>query len=508
MIYIDPPYNTGNDSFIYPDKFAQNLSDYQKQVGDKAQDGHLLYDSVFRKNKKENGQYHSNWLSMMMPRLYLAKNLLRSDGVIFISIDDNEVHNLRLLCNEVFGEENFINQYIVKRRVKSLNSQFNNIRSVNVAQEYILIYAKGSEFNYYAPFKEANDKRKLGYWNSFWNNADRPSMRYELAGHKIHKGQWKWESARAYRALENYNRYLQIEGKYSLLEYWQLNKEQYLLNNGVSLEFLMPTKTTVKYWVTPSDTTIIDTNFMDYYINDDSGMRNYKFDTAKSEILVNKLVSLVTKKNDIILDFFAGSGTTAHAVMELNKQDGGKRQYICVQLPEICDESSEAAKAGYKTIADICKERIRRVSKQIQGELDNNLDKIDLGFKVFKLAPSNFKHWQQSNSIDKDILAKELELFVDSLAKHATTTNMLYEFLLKTGKSLTSKIQECEGYIAIEDNQLILILEIINQDIIKRVISSKPKKVIALDILFKGDDQLKTNTNLQMQDANIEFKTV
>lgn len=508
MIYIDPPYNTGNDSFIYPDKFSETLSEYQKRVGDKDEDGYMVQDSMFRKNSKENGQYHSNWLNMMMPRLYLARNLLRQDGVIFISIDDNEVHNLRLLCNEIFGEENFVNQYIVKRRVKSLNSQFNYIRSVNVAQEYILIYAKSSDFHYYAPFKEANDKRKLGYWNSFWNNADRPTMRFELAGHKITKGQWKWEQERAYRALANYNQYLKVANKYTLFEYWQLNKDKYLLNNGTPLEFIMPTTTTIKYWVTPSDTTIVDTNFMDYYINDDSGLRNYKFDTVKSEVLINKLISFVTKTDDIILDFFAGSGTTAHAVMELNKEDGGNRKYICVQLPEKCDEQSEAYKAGFNTIADICKERIRRVSGKIANEFIQDNNSIDLGFKVFKLADSNFKQWQQVKDKDSHKLLEQMNLFVDPVAEHATTENMIYEFLLKSGKSLNSEVKHCGDYISVNGNELILVLETINQNIVTEIIAKHPQKVIALDRLFTGNDQLKTNTCLQMKDANIEFKTV
>ena len=226
---------------------------------------------------------------------------------------------------------------------------------------------------------------------------------------------------------------------------------------------------------------------------------------------------------DIILDFFSGSATSAHAVMDLNKQDGGNRKYICVQLPELCDDKSEAFKAGYKTIADIAKERIRRVAKKIQAEIDaekekkkGKLDfepeqeepKIDLGFKVLKLSDSNFKQWQQLKGKDAKALEEQMKLFVDPVAENATIENMVYELLLKSGKDLNSQIERQGDYYKVNTNELIFMLEKASQNIVDSVLNEKPLKVVALDKLFKGNDQLKTNTVLQMKDAGVEFKTI
>jgi adenine-specific DNA-methyltransferase len=193
--------------------------------------------------------------------------------------------------------------------------------------------------------------------------------------------------------------------------------------------------------------------------------------------------------------------------MALNAEDGGNRQCISIQLPELCDEKSEAYKAGYKTIADIAKERIRRAAKKIQSET-KNADNVDLGFKVFKLSPSNFKQWQPNLNDDTESLKAQLALFVDPIAKHATTQNMVVELLLKSGKSLNSKIDAKDGYHIINDNEIVMMLETASQTVVEAIIKLKPQKVIALDRLFKNNDELKTNTALQMNDADIEFKTL
>ncbi|NCC71233.1 site-specific DNA-methyltransferase, partial [bacterium] len=243
----------------------------------------------------------------------------------------------------------------------------------------------------------------------------------------------------------------------------------------------------------------------------------------------------------LILDFFSGSGTTAHAVMDLNKEDGGNRRYICVQLPEHCDEKSEAYKAGYKTIADIAKERIKRASdkikieikeeikkteteiKKLQGELPTEetieeIDKLqnkikqlenqDLGFKVLKLSDSNFKQWRQINDKNINELDKQMELFVNPIANNANVENMIYELLLKSGKELNCNIVQTSDFVRINENELVFLLEKATQKIIDEVLKLKPLKVIALDKLFEGNDQLKTNTALQMRDAGVEFKTI
>ncbi len=238
------------------------------------------------------------------------------------------------------------------------------------------------------------------------------------------------------------------------------------------------------------------------------------FNNPKPIRFINNLFSFVLNNNEIVLDFFSGSCTTAHAVFGLNnKEDGGNRRFICVQLPEKCEKKSEAFKAGYKTIADIGKERIRRVIKEIRKEQDGRLDldgtisKQDLGFKVFKLQQSNFKIWR-SMIEDEEQLVKQLQLHLEPLDEHAKTENVLYELLLKSGNPLTSTIVKKNGYFLVNNDELVLILEKINEKIIKIVIAERPKKVITLDRLFKGNDQLKTNTALQMKDAEIDLRVV
>ncbi len=211
-------------------------------------------------------------------------------------------------------------------------------------------------------------------------------------------------------------------------------------------------------------------------------------------------------KNDILLDFFAGSGTTAHAVMQLNAEDGGNRKCISVQLAEPTNEKSEAFKAGYKNIADISKERIKRATKKIKE--DNLLFTGDLGLKVFKLQESNFKQWQQLTTTDTEKLQEQIEFFIDSISKDATNENMLYELLLKSGKDLNSSVVLKDKVYYINDNELVILLDEVSQNIIDSVIVENPSKVLVLDKLFNGNDQLKTNTKLQMNDADIKFKTI
>ena len=238
------------------------------------------------------------------------------------------------------------------------------------------------------------------------------------------------------------------------------------------------------------------------------------FSYPKPISLIKILIdSLTLNNNDIILDFFSGSATTAHATLELNKDDCGNRKFIMVQMPEECEESSEAFKAGYKNIADIGKERIRRVIKKIKKEQEGKLDldgtngKQDLGFKVFKLQESNFKIWRTDIKTEAE-LTEQIELHIEPLAENANIENVLYELLLKSGVPLTAKIEEKDGYYLVDDNEIAIILETVNTDIIKSVIAKNPRKVITLDHLFNKNDQLKTNTALQMKDAGIEFKVV
>ncbi|MCR9015829.1 site-specific DNA-methyltransferase [Aquiflexum gelatinilyticum] len=540
MIYIDPPYNTGNDSFVYPDKFSESKADYEKRVGDKDEEGFLTKDGMFKKNNKENGQYHSNWLNMMMPRLYLAKNLLRKDGVIFVSIDDNEVHNLRLLMNEIFGEENFVEEIIWKNKYNSgaLTKGFSNIH------EYILCFSKQELINIESPLDEETIKKYNKVDDKFQirggfvtqplatgSKDERPNLRYpiEYNGTVIWpEKQWIWSRERVEKAIKNNEVVFNQAG-----DSYNPRVKQYLRDEKGKIRKGKP----ISILVGPYN---------------QEGSKEIKnlfsenvFGFPKPSSLIKYLMSFTTndieETDGIYLDFFSGSGTTAHAIMDLNKEDGGARKYICVQLPELTDERSEAFKAGYKTIADISKERIRRSAQKIKEEIDTEIKKLyseiqkllgelptdetlekisnlesqisklenqDLGFKVMKLEESNFKQWQQIEGHDVKALAEQIKMFVDPVSESAIIENMVYELLLKSGKDLNSTILEKEGYFVINDYELILILEKVNQDILDEVLTLKPIKVIALDRLFKGNDQLKTNAVLQMRDAGVEFKTI
>lgn len=516
MIYIDPPYNTGNDSFIYPDKFSETKSDYEKRVGDKDEEGYMTKDGMFKKNSKENGQYHSNWLNMMMPRLYLAKNLLKQDGIIFISIDDNEVHNLRLLMNEIFGEENFINEFIWKNGRTSA-------AIYTKEQEYILAYAKNIDSLELIKYNGTDDIisdraiKKIGAKNPASEIIFPKGIRFESIDKVFPNEFGSSEKVSVVNGI-----FEAKDGKLAndvtlkagwvmkdMIEDWIEGKEVYDSKGQKVTEFFFKDNGVLQYVKekgTIHPKTIIEGFSTKSGTNEVTKLMKFKaFDYPKPIGLLNFL-QLISEKDSLILDFFSGSGSTTHSVMALNVKDRGSRKSISVQLPEKCDKSSESYKKGFENIADIAKERIRRASKKIQEE--NPDYKGDLGFKVLKLSDSNFKQWQQITGKDKQALEEQMKLFVDPVAKNATTENMVYELLLKSGKDLNSTIETKDGFYAINETELILVLEKANQEIIDAVIASKPQKVIALDKLFKGNDQLKTNASLQMKDAGIEFKTI
>ena len=510
MIYIDPPYNTGNDSFIYPDRFAETKEEYQKRVGDKDETGYMTREGIFRANSKENGQYHSNWLNMMYPRLYLAKNLLRDDGVIFLSIDDNEVHNLRMLMNEVFGEENFVASIIWQKKYAVSNDD----EGIGDMHDYVLCYRKSDQFKRsLLPRTEKQLKRyknpdndPRGPWSSAEyvsgkSKVERPTLWYPVTHPKTGKEVWPDESA---------------VWRYSREKHEKMVKEDRLYwGPGQAYE-----KPRLKRFLSEIQSGLVPNTWWEFKEvghNDEGQKETAKlmgkkvFSTPKPTRLIEKMLKIGTDKSDIVLDFFSGSGTLGHAVLNTNNEDNGDRKFICVQLPENCDPNSEAYKAGYKTIADIAKERIRRVINNIKKEQDGKLDfdqlNPDLGFKVFKLKNSNFKQWQETNIKDLDDLQNQLEIFTNSLTGSSSVENIVYELLLKSGKDLNSKIEKKGGYYLIDDGELVFMLEDANEKVIKSIVDQHPKKVLALDVIFNEQDQLKTNTVLQMKDAGIEFKT-
>ncbi len=650
MIYIDPPYNTGNDSFIYPDKFSETKAEYLKRIGDKDEEGFLLKEGMYRKNSKDNGHYHSNWLNMMYPRLFLARNLMRDDGAIFVSIDDNEASNLKLMLNEVFGEENFLAQIVWQRSYApiSLKKYFSEMH------DYVLVYAKNiNNFKLNPlPRTEKQDKDYKNHDNDprgVWKEGNlavgprNEKQVYEIitpSGRKVMppKGYcWRYSKDRFKELLEDNRIWF---GK-----------------NGDRVPAPKIFLKEVKQGVTPTT----------WWTHEEAGhnqesMRELReilkgvfFENPKPTRLLTRILNLATNANesDLVLDFFAGSGTIAQAVLELNKEDGGNRKFILVQLPELTDEKSEAYKAGYKTIADICKERIRRVIKNLtpqsplqmergrgrggnstqnlfkgavstlfdnahqlrlvdktkaeeilwqelrnrkvenckfrrqhpigkfiadfychekklvievdgdyhnkeeQKEYDeartqvineygitvirftndevlNNIQSVlnkirqtlnittvdnsplstwrgaggEVGFKVFKLKHSNFKLWRGDVIENGDDLTEQIGVFENPLKEGTEEENILYELLLKSGYELTTKIEQKDNIYLVADGELIVALTKIDDSIIKQIIKLKPQKCIMLDKLFNENDQLKTNTVLQMKDANIEFKTI
>ena len=507
MIYIDPPYNTGSDSFIYPDKFSETRKEYAQRVGDTDTDGYLKRDGVFqgafRKNSKENGHYHSNWLSMMLPRLHLAKTLLRDDGVIFISIDDNEQAQLKLLCDEVFGAENFVGEVIWERAYSPVNLK----RHFSESHDYLLCYAKNKDL------AVCNGLKRNDEANSRYSNPDNDS-----------RGIWKSSDLSVGPAIESNIYEITTPSGRKVLPpsgySWRLNKErfqEFVSDNRIWFGETGNNVPSIKRFLSEVKNTVTPMTIWKYQDvgHSQSASQDLKrlfdnkafFDYPKPTNFVQRMLELYSNSDSIIMDFFSGSGTTAHAVMQLNAEDGGNRRYICVQLPEECDPKSEAAKAGFANIAEIAKERIRRAGSQISGSLKDN-QSVDTGFKVFKLAESNFKRWQKP---DLAQLGETLEIFTDTQVAHATPENMAYELLLRLGLPLTADVSSENGvyWLRRDDNRrYALLLSELSENLLLNVISQKPNKIIILDNLFNSKDALKKNMALQMHDAGIPFECV
>ena len=513
MIYIDPPYNTGNDHFIYPDRFAESKSDYLKRIGDRNEAGRMTREGLFRKNSKENGHYHSNWLSMIYPRLFLARNLLREDGVIFVSIDDNEVHNLRMVMNEIFGEENFVGVLIWEKKKKP--AFLNNI--MGTVTEYVVTYAKSREKS--PPFVYGNVKKGKKYpFNNAGNAKSILTFPPRSVSFRCPDGTVKSQDMSEGNILTTLLDDVVIDKG--------MNKSEFRLDG----EWRYSQQTLNEFVESNSDIVISKVPFRPNYINYSGkekkamNLLSYRvngvptnedatdeirrlfavdvMDYPKPSGLISRLLGFINliDSESVILDFFAGSCTTAQAVLDLNKEDGGSRKFICVQMPEECEEKTAAYKAGYKTIADIGKERIRRV-------ISNG--KMNDGFKVFKLQESNFKEWRGDIKTAQE-LEKQMELHTDPVADEAKTEDIFYELLLKNGISLTAKMEDKGGWILVEDGELkiAIALDNIDDETVNAIMTAKPSKFITLDKLFRKNDQLKTNIALQMEDAGVGFDVV
>lgn len=477
MIYIDPPYNTGND-FIYRDDFKQVREEYEEGSGQRDGEGNRLV-----ANLESSGRFHSDWLSMMYPRLKLAKNLLSDDGVIFISIDDGEIANLRRLCDEVFGVGNFVAVLINQSKVGGGSDS----RHVVKEHEYIISFAKSleklSDFfqvhdeNYLKRYKEEDAKGKF-FWDTFARSGLKNPINYEIEapdGIKI-RGDW-------IRSQERFNKDLN-DGEIRFIKKtsgeWSVQFKQRLNILGKK-----PRSLTSDIGGTIAGKNAIGSLFKNEKV----------FSYPKPPTLVKFLAYIIQHKDAQVLDFFAGSSTTAHAVMQLNAEDGGNRRFIMVQFPEACSEDLEAAKAGYKTIANISKERIRRAGQKIlEGECHEGWNK-DIGFRVLKVDDSNLNAVRQT----PDATSQESLLdAVENIKPDRSEEDLLFDVMLRWGVDLAAPIerQKIDGktVFRVNDNDLVACFDrSITEDFVNRLTEWKPLRVVFRDDAFASDD-VKINT--------------
>lgn len=512
LIYIDPPYNTGSDAFVYPDDYGERREDYEKAIGQRDENGFLNKQDLWKKNTRESGQYHSAWLSMMWPRLYLSRNLLREDGVIFVSIDDHEVHNLRLLLNEVFGEENFVGQLVWhKKRGKD-----NSARFFSAVHEYILVYAKNIEqlaFNRL----ELTEETKAAYRNP----DNDPRGVYRTLG--------LWSREQGGSSYE----YTTLAGAFFPKQLWlvnaetmrQLDADKKLINTGKRLYR--------KMFIDENKGSLPETIWLDAS-NNANAKEELKvlfgdasvFDTPKPVKLLEKIINVSCGKDDLVLDFFAGSGSTAQAVMALNEQDGGNRRFVLVQMPELLAPNTPAFQAGYRTIADITRARLAKAGAKLRaaraGQLALGGPAPDLGFRAYRLDYSNFRAWRPEVAAAPDLLA-QLELFQEprrdgSGAGHDGRA-MLTELLLKMAGGpdvlpLSVPVARLDvAGVEVHDvagGLVWLALAGINAEVVAAAVAARPQRLVVPGHLFAGPnpDELVSNARLQLADAGVVLQLI
>lgn len=551
MIYIDPPYNTGKD-FVYPDNFKEGLQNYlefSKQV-----------DAGGKKistNAETTGRYHSNWLNMMYPRLKLARNLLTDDGVIFISIDDAEQSNLKKVCDEIFGEQNFVGSIIWR------GGRRNAAKYISTSHEYMLMYTRSlnsvdtSELNgwrerkqglekIYKTVKDLSKKMPGDYFNVS-NNLKKwygslpdtdPAKDHKHYSYVDEKGIYfgadisrgggggpRWELRS--RLTGNIVQTPARGWAYATEE--QLNADadsgsiHFYENDGV------PTR---KTYLHEHETQLMETVFYKDRRGSSKRLRDLLdgniFDFPKDELVIKDKIAAVSEKNDIILDFFSGSGTTAHAVMQLNAEDGGNRKHIQVQLPEPTDEKSEAYKAGYRKISDIARERINRAGEKIKTDYADKLAErdtpLDVGYRTYKLSDTNFKKWKSEATNDLGELQMRLDAMRSSSNDNASEEDLLVEVMLKLGLPLTSRTTERE-VSGLTVHQVVASADLDDSDIqpvfylnehikptleqLRAIVTElTPSRFIILDDAFQGDSQLKTNLAQTCKSYDVELWTV
>ena len=510
VIFIDPPYNTGNE-FIYPDRFSETLENYLSYTGQIDDESRK-----FSTNTDSAGRFHSRWLSMMYPRLYLARNLMREDGAMFVSIDDGEVANLRKICDEIFGEDNFVANVVWQKKY----TRANDARWFSDNHDHILVYAKAKE-----EFTVNGLARSEDQLRSYTNRDNHP------------KGPWKatplhaksGTNTSAYR-FSNEVLWAPPSGTFRRFNDKAMRRmdeggEIWFGSGGKKVPQRKSFLSDVKEGVTPTTLWTYHEAGHNHEASNDLkalGMGG-AFDTPKPLRLIKLILSLATapREEDIVLDFFAGSGTTAHAVLEQNREDGGNRRFICVQLPEHIEGGREVDGESYKKISDLTVERIRRAANYLSVADEGLLDlygkaALDRGVKVFKLDSSNFRVWAVKSAED---IGHQIELHIDHFLKSSGPEEVVYELLLKAGFPLTTKVQIVEmagkQVFSIENGALLICLEQeITSNLIDALSEANPLQVVCLDEGFKGNDHLKTNAvqtfkaRAASQESEIVFKTV
>jgi adenine-specific DNA-methyltransferase len=479
LIYIDPPYNTGND-FVYGDDFAESTADYLERSGQTTDSGDRL-----TANPNSAGRYHSDWLSMMYPRLRLARNLLTEDGLLFVSIDSHEVHNLIKICDEVFGSGSHKNTIAVRRGIKNVQAQFEDVSALAQGHEYVLLYARSAAVRL-PKLSLAHAESKPGKWDTFWRGTDRPTMRYELFGSTPASGQWRWEEGRTKEAVENYDIYLSEHAERVSLDDYYLD---HLSATNVRLNFVrLNGDGVVQYYVPPSEGKLLSDNWMDLTL---SGNETDEFDTEKSVGLLSRIIGWATRDGDLVMDFFAGSGTTGHAVYAVNAADGGKRSFILVQLPERI-----AGKEG-TSIAAITRGRLKKAGAAHAGL------GADTGLRALRVDSTNMRDtYTAADELEQGSLLRA----VDSVKSDRTDEDLLFQVLLDWGLDLSLPIQrevsrererererERDGaapctYFRVADDALVACFsEEVSADVVTEIASLRPLRAVFRDSAFKSD---------------------
>lgn len=491
MIYIDPPYNTGND-FVYNDDFAENTDDYLDRSGQFDEDGNRLFH-----NTESNGRFHTDWLNMIYPRLKIARNMLSDDGVIFISIDDNEQANLKEICDEVFGAENFSCLLCVKMSHLSGMKMSHKDKKIPKIKEFVYMYVKNINNIHINPVYVSGEwdnvlERYTGYIENFESDISkwkRVTLKSKLVGlTEKEANEFKIRFAdRIFRTAVN-DTFAKMP-KDNTFRYVEsatgLKKISY---NAEEVIFAISKLQKIDGVLQPADT--IGDIWTDIGINNLHKEGGVAFPNGKKPLkLINRLLKISTDKNSIVMDFFSGSATTAHAVMQLNAEDGGNRKFIMVQLPEKTDEKSEAFKAGYKNICEIGKERIRRAGKKIKEENPLTTADLDTGFRVLKLDSTNMKDVYYNPA---EITIDTIMGTVDNIKEDRTPEDLLFQVMLDLGVLLSSKIEQStiggKTVFNVEDSYLIACFDDnVTDEVITAIAKQKPYYFVMRDSSMAND---------------------